>query len=477
MKNIFNKKTILIAIVILVLVFVGYKGLFSKKDNGLKLEKVVMGNIVQEVSETGTIESTEEINLGFKTAGRVGKINVKVGDLVWKGAELASLDKTPLFIQLNQAQASLAVAQVQYNKLSEDAKNAAQQSLDSAYQDALNTLDDAYLKIYNAYNAVSSIQSTYFSTSDQEGIRVKDNKAAIGEILNKIKPLLDAAKTSLNPNNIDTALSGMETSLENTSEALKIIREMSEQGVYYSKVTSADKTILDNQRGYIIAALTSVNNSQQTISSDKINLQKAENDVDYYQAKVTESQANVDSLKNQIWDATLRAPISGTITNIDKKVGEIAQATEFPISLISSDPLQIKVDIYEEDIVKIQKDNLVDIKVTAFPNETLNGRVIAIDPAEKIVEGVVYYEITIAFDVLKEGIKPGMTVDVVIKTAAKENVLTISKEAIRENGKITVLVLNNGKEEEKEIEIGLEGNDGRIEIISGLSEGEEVVIK
>lgn len=509
-----KKRKILIGAVIAVVIFIIIVSFFKKGNGNLKLEKVARGTITQDVSETGVVKPTTEIKLGFKTSGRIDQINVKVGDIVEKGAELASLDKTSLFIQLSQAGAALAVAQAQYNKLlagstpeeikvSEDARNAAQDDLNKAYQDALNTLNDAYLKIYNAYNAAGSIQASYFGTADQEGIKVQDNKTLIGDSLSKVKPLLDAAKTSLNHNpdykviedprqnrdDIDTALSEMEFSLKNTSDALKIIRETCEQGVYYSRVTSIDKTTIDNHRGYIITALTSVTNAKQTISSDKIAFQKAEDelalkqakprqeDIDYYRAKVKEAESNVDSYQHQIWDATLRAPISGIITRVDKKIGETVQATDLPISLISLDPFQIKVDIYEEDIVKVKLGNLVDIKVAAFPNKDLKGRVISVDPAEKVVDGVVYYEVTIGFDQPNEGLKPGMTADIVIKTISKENVLIISEEAVLKNGKTMVKVFKNGKIEEREIEVGLEGNDGKVEVISGLSEGEEVVIE
>ena len=181
--------------------------------------------------------------------------------------------------------------------------------------------------------------------------------------------------------------------------------------------------------------------------------------------------------QEQIFEASLIAPISGIITKADKKVGETVQAQEQAFSLISLDPLEVEVNIYEEDILKIKEGNPVDIKIAAFPAEILKGKVVSIDPAEKIIEGIVYYGITIDFDELKEEIKPGMTADVIIRTATKENVLLISKDALWENEKTTVQVYKNGLIEEREIEIGLRGNDNKIEVISGLAEGEEVVMK
>jgi len=495
-----NTKRILILIGIIIVGGFIIGNFIKKGNNELKLEKVVRGTISQEVSETGTVEPVQDLNLGFKTAGRIEKINVEVGDTVEKGSELVSLDKSQLYIQLNQAQAVLAISQAQYDKLlagyttqeikiSEDARNASQNNLNSAYNDALNGLEDAYLKIYNAYNVVKLLQNTYFGTADQEGIKVSDNKNIISESLDTVKLYLDKAKENLNHDDIDSALLKTGIALSDSSNALKIIRETCEQGVYYSRVSATDKSSLDTQRTNINTALTSITNTQQTVSSDKIALQKAEDelalkkapaqqeDINLYQAQVNEAQAKVVLLEDQIGDAVLRSPIKGIITKVDKKVGETIQPTETPISLISLDPLQIKVDIYEEDIVKIKNGDSVDIKIAAFPNEVLFGRVVAIDPAGKLVEDVVYYGVTIAFDEAKEGVRSGMTVDVVIKTAEKENVLTISKAAISENGKTTVKVFKNEKIEEREVQVGLEGNDNRVEIISGLSEGEEVVIE
>ncbi len=70
-----------------------------------------------------------------------------------------------------------------------------------------------------------------------------------------------------------------------------------------------------------------------------------------------------------------------------------------------------------------------------------------------------------------------MTADVVIETAKKEDVLVIPRGALEnKNEKKIVKVLENGQVKEREVETGLEG-DQLVEILSGLSEGDQVVVK
>ena len=79
--------------------------------------------------------------------------------------------------QVKRARIILACSEGKQNK--QVALDTANQNLEDAYEDALNTLDDAYLKAYNSQSAVDTIQRTYFTSFDQEGIRVKENSSII----------------------------------------------------------------------------------------------------------------------------------------------------------------------------------------------------------------------------------------------------------------------------------------------------------
>jgi HlyD family secretion protein len=501
-----KRRKIITVIIILVLVLVGFYFIFFRKEKvNYSVEKTVQGTIVQEVSETGTIRMGEEINLGFKNAGKIDKVYVNVGDTVTAGQNLVKLDTSQLAIQLNQAKASLKVAQAQEadanisldtaeNNLA-NVKQKADDSLNNAYEDSLTVLDDAYLKIYNAFNVAYNIQQTYFTTPNEYGLKVGDEKNRIEVALKTVESLKNSAKNDPSHENIDSILPQAKDMLEKAGNAVEGIRDITDNGVYRDLVLSTDKTSLDTQKLNINTVLANLISAQQTISTTKItnetNMNNAKSQVEtlksqlqtgegagLYQAQIDQAEAQVELLEKQIKDATIQSPTDGKIATVNKREGETAQITESVISLLPSAPFQIDVDIYEEDIVKVQLGNPVDIEIAAFPGEVFNGKVILIDPAEKLISDVVYYEVKIDFENPPQGIKSGMTADITIKTERKDNVLIIPDAAVtRKNGKETVEVLKGKKSEVTEVKTGLKGSDSMVEVISGLKEGEQVIIR
>lgn len=510
-------KKIIIAIAVILAAIVAFQLLTSNGKEEFESVEVVKGDVIEAISETGQVQKGEKINLSFKNAGSIEAIYVKVGESVSKGSLIAKLDTSDLSIQLEEAEAALAIYQAKLDKLlagatQEEIKVAqtkvdneqidldtAEQNLADAYEDALNVLEDAYLKSYNAQNEADSIQRAYFNKSDQEGLTVKQNRDKIIAAVSEIKSYLDEAKSEEDREDIDNALSQSKEDLSEISGSLEIIRETCEEPSYRDTVSSADKTSLDTHRDNINGALTDIVDTQQTIASKNLaldlaegELQKAEDelaqliapprqeDISLYQSQVNQSQAQVDVLKNKIEDAYLKAPVKGEIAEIEKRVGELVQPVlqDIVATLLPDDPYEIDVNIYEEDIVKVDIEDPVDISLVAFPDETFLGKVISIDPAEKLIEDVVYYKVIIDFEEIPEGLKPGMTADLLIKTDSRENVLVIPEDAIlKEDGKIMVEVLKDEEIEKREIEIGLEGSNDMVEVVSGLQEEEKVIVR
>ncbi|MCX6720414.1 MAG: efflux RND transporter periplasmic adaptor subunit [Candidatus Staskawiczbacteria bacterium] len=456
-----------IVIIIIILLLVGYffiKPLFKSPTDGLVTEKIVKGEVLQEVSETGSVKATEDVGLGFKSIGKVSKINVEVGDKVKKGDILASLDASQVLAQLQSAKSALDYTTSQYDS----GVSSARDDLRSAYNSALNVLNDTYTKIYNSYNAVVDLQNTYFLTTDQEGIEVLNSKNDIQKKMSDVKSYLDLVQANSN-SAIDSAVSVVLTDLDSIYNDLKIIRAQCDSGIYYNNVSSTSKISIDTQKTNINTAITNLTASQTSISSYKIALQKAED------STVEQAQADVDSLQSQLNDNYLASPIDGIITQVNIKKGQVASPTQTAINMLSTEPFQVKVAIYEQDVVNVKVGDATKVNLVAFPKQTFLGKVLSIDPAETIIDNVVYYKVTIEFPNQPDGIKSGMTADITIETNKAENVLRIPKNAVLQtNGTQTVQIAKNGQIQNVTITTGLEGND-YFEVLSGLKEGDEII--
>ena len=147
------------------------------------------------------------------------------------------------------------------------------------------------------------------------------------------------------------------------------------------------------------------------------------------------------------------------------------------ISMIGESGLEIEVDVPEADITKVKVGNEAVITLDAYGDDIkFKGNVVFIDPAETVIQDVVYYKVKVSLvDNENYEIKPGMTANVDIVTAEKDNVLVIPGRAVKQNDTKYVEVLEEGVPQRREVKVGLRGDGGLVEIISGLKEGEEVI--
>ncbi len=509
----------IILVAIIVIIFTG------KKEPSYELTSVQRGDVVEEVSATGTVKSAEDINLRFETSGTVKNIYVSEGSQVKQGAQLVKLDTGKLYSQFLQAQASYNEAKAKLDKflagaISEEikvaeqvvenaeialanAKATADNNLDEKYDDALVYLSNASSKTNIALADLENFEPKYFQDTSSVSTIFKDKKSTARTAYfgtSGAKTVVSNTVSNPTQDNIDNALIVMRSAINKVKDAVDYTREAMSGPILREKVTTTDQTTIDTDITNINTILTDISTAQQAIASQKVanqtNINSAENtlakaeadlkeklapprgvDIAVYKADVEKNRASMAELQQKLDDAVLRAPIECTITKVNVKIGETVTAGgDSVISLISLNKFEIKVNVPEADIGKVKSGNPTEITLDAFPEEVWAGRVVEIEPAETLIEGIVYYKITIIFEKIDERVKSGMSADIIIKTDKKENTLFIPYRAILFKDNKRIVRILDGKEiKEIEVKTGLKGSQGEIEIISGLQEGDEVI--
>ena len=498
-----RKKNIWIIAIIVILIIAGYF-IFGRKNNASSIQTgfATKQNLQETVLSTGQVISETDISLSFQGSGVVDKISVKEGDKVEQGQILASLDESGALATLTSARGALAQAEANYEKLlagatpqniktAQDSINSSKQNLTNAYNGAVNTLNNAYTVIYNAYTVVKTLQDNYFLIQNPQGIQVTNAKNDINSNMQTVQDDLNIAETSMSPADIDTAVAQTILSLNDAYDDINIIRAQCDQEIYYYIVTAADKTSLDTQKTYINTALTGVTALQQNIASLKLALQTAQDqlgvitapptqaDINLAKAQILSAQGQVDSAQTFLNNLIITAPEPGTITQVDIKVGEQATPSKEVMVLQDINNLHAEADVSEANVASLQVGQSVDYTFDALgPDQHFTGKVLTINPASIVISGVVDYLVKGSLDNIP-GIKPGMTANMTILVAQKDNALAVPSTAIiNNNNKQYVRVIDDPKTlayHQVEVQTGLQADGGLVEIISGLNDGQEIV--
>lgn len=190
------------------------------------------------------------------------------------------------------------------------------------------------------------------------------------------------------------------------------------------------------------------------------------------------ARAAVRTVGSQLEKAKIYSPVSGVVTAVNIKEGEVATVGMPIISVSGIGDMEIESNIPESDIVEVGIGKKADVVFDALASDDIfEAEVIEIDPASTVIQGVVYYKTKMKLLRFDERIKIGMSLDADILTASKENVLMIPERAIKsEAGKKEVeILLEDNQVKKVEVTTGLRGDGGLIEIISGLGAGDRVV--
>jgi HlyD family secretion protein len=206
-------------------------------------------------------------------------------------------------------------------------------------------------------------------------------------------------------------------------------------------------------------------------------------DLASYEAEVSRAMAAYSAAEARLAKAEITSPIVGSVTDITVEEGEqVSLGGTVVVVQTTMEQFEIIADVSESDIAKVSVGDEAEIRFDAFGSGfEVIGQVRDIDPAEKMIESVVYYEVTVQLmdEDLLDSLRPGLSADLILTTDKRENVLSVPQRALFEKeGLDYVRVMDRrGNPEDRHVEVGIRGDLGRVEILSGLEEGDEVIIR
>lgn len=443
----------------------------------------------------------------------------------------SSLESANLsYKKLTQAADTLTLLQAENNLAqAKESKQDAEESLVKAYEDTFNSISSAYLDLPTVITELNNV--LYGKDISEDEASISSGSWNIDALLNTVGSPEDVSKlttfqvtaiadynsartkydTSFTSYKSATRYSGnevVEALLAETIEAVKSMAQSAKSSSNYLDVwvdmrSTQDypifTTVNDHQDllgtyiGKINNHLSTLVSAQKTLQNDKAAVISADRTIAERAASLADVEAGTDPLdleasrislrqkensladaREKLADYTVRAKFDGVIASFDVKKGDTLSANSSVGTLITKQQVAT-VSLNETDAAKIKADQRVTLTFDAIEDLTITGTVAEVDALGTVSQGVVSYDVKIVFDVQDDRVKQNMSVNAEIVVSSKTDVLLVSSSAIKTSGSESyVQILVDGVPQKKTVVVG-DSNDTITEIVSGLTEGEEVI--
>jgi HlyD family secretion protein len=272
--------------------------------------------------------------------------------------------------------------------------------------------------------------------------------------------------------------------------------------VFQASVTQAEGDLANAHAALELARVTAKRTEELVAkqNSAQSELDQAVAALHQAEAMVTIKEGALQKAKVDLDHCTITSPIDGIVISRSVDVGQtVAASLSAPVIFTIANDLakmQIDANVAEADIGTVEAGQKVDFTVDAFPQRTFHGKVVQVRNAPVTVQNVVTYDTVIGVNNADLKLKPGMTANVSIVGAQRDNALKVSNAALRfrppdvtpppvgapgRRGKPgehaterAVYVLRGFKPSPVQIKTGI--SDGIFtEVLDGLKEGDRVV--
>ncbi|HWP43330.1 MAG TPA: efflux RND transporter periplasmic adaptor subunit, partial [Blastocatellia bacterium] len=324
--------------------------------------------------------------------------------------------------------------------------------------------------------------------------------------VNQMKASLAAAEAEQERNKAD---------LQFAENEFNRYQQLVEAGIVTKSQFDSAKSRVEQARAIVAAQDARITQFKVQIKDAELAVERAKAALNSSIQRVSQGQAQLNQEADQLKKTTRYSPIDGVVSSLPVKVGEFALASFSSTPLLTvADMSQINAEIKvdETDIADVRVGQKAKVKVDALGDIEIEGEVIekgasAITRSGQTISSTANTQEAKDFlvkiklnptDEIAAKLKPGMSTTAVITTATVDNVLTIplqaivprelpdeggeKKEADSQSGGTSrkkevegVFLFKNGRAEFTPIETGIKG-DQEIEVKSGVSEGDEIII-
>jgi HlyD family secretion protein len=402
-------------------------------------------------------------------------------------AQLAAL-KNPTPDKISAAQASVRQAELDL-QAQKDNSSAAKTKAEQALAQATDSLTQAQSKFATAQSNWQYVQDTGAdpsnpSTTNASGQKVKNklNDTQRQQYYDTFVQAQAALRSA------ETAVAQAQVTYDNARQAEPTNIQQAETKLADAQAQLAalqhpSATDIAQKQASVEQAVAGLQQAQANLA--KLSAPGTASDVSIQQDAVTQAEQSLKQAQLKLEQTTLKAPFNAVVSAVNIVPGGSASSSASSssttsggaVSLIDRSTLHVDLKLSENDVAKVSLGQPVALTIDALKDWKADGTVSYIAPAAESSNGVVTYAVRVSFPDSDTRVKVGMTANLTITTAKKDNVLLIPNSALLPKGaghSVKVVSADGKTTSEVDVQTGL--SDGtNTEITSGLKAGDKVV--
>ncbi len=436
-------------------------GAEAQAQTGAETAVVERGTLHVTVGGTGNLVPISEVALAFTAGGQLAEVLVEEGQTVEAGQALARLDTDELAWDVAQAEAGLAHAEGQLAELL-----ASPRPEDVAVQEA--NLAAAQGRV----SAAVANRDQVIADPDEAEVAAAEAQVAAAELEHR-NALITYDRIEGNGDDKDRAHHDLWAAEVGVEAAQKQLDEV---------LVGADADEVRAAQANVASAVARRDAVQAQL--DLLLVGPTDEQVQAAEAAVEQARVALEQAQVRLQKATLVAPASGTISSLGVDAGEMVAPGQTIVVLSDLSALEVDVDLDETDVARVVVGQPATVTLDAFPGVELTGEVTYSAPDALVLSGVVLYPVTVRLSpeaLIHRGVRAGMTAEVEITTASREDALIVPLRAVRTEGQRAYVtrVVGEGVEQ-VEVELGLT-TETQAEILGGvdgtsIAEGDAIVV-
>lgn len=409
--------------------------------------------LVERLEITGEIATAADVRVAAKTPGKLVAVYVADGDKVSAGQILARQDTSSQEISLRQAQAQVTAMQASLSQAIANARIAPSRTA------AAVASAEAQLRSAKAQRdkVRSGARPEERRQADAQLDAARSNLETARKELERQRSLYDSGATSRQRlEQAENAFRAAEASYESANQQVQMMKSWARE----EDIRSAEEAVKQAE-----AAVRSAkaNRELDVLLLDQVQAAKAQ---------IESARAQLKQVMQSIDDASIKAPISGTIYGVPAQAGQSVGGGEPVARIVGTGGVYFEGEVPETTLSNIRVGNAVGVTLEAIPGKTFRGRVAAISPAANSVGRL--FTVKVVLDGAPLDLKPGMfgAASVEIRQIAQATVVPAGA-VVRRAGQDMVFVVEGNVVKKRLVTTGIK-SDGQIQV-SGVNPGEQVV--